>query len=267
LKELVNIIELIENECRNLQSSLINSNEQSEYFSFTNEQPALFNNDIGAIAKSFNVFEYKDGQEANETQQFYGVAAINEDTFMHVKRINQIKRELKDLYTKYNFRKFPKRREELIESVTLKRLNIRLMYRQIPLVGNDIDTLSFSYCHSKSIKSISWQEAYDKVHALGDGGQVNIDLEYLLNHQNERFAIVQKNPRHMRVNLRNNKEQVKQITAPLPVLVFTNNNQLPKILKPFTMNYLKHKREDRYLSDDPVISSIKAHKYLKTYEH
>ena len=267
MRELVQQIEAIEDHCEALRIQLIKTAGESEYFSFNEDQPQLFSNDIGAIANTFKVFEYIDDQKPNETQQFYGVAAIDRATYNTVKTINELKQELKELYAKYNFRKYPKRRGELIDSVSLKRLNIRLMYRQIPLVNNEIDTLSFSYCHSKSIKSISWQHAYDKVSALGDGAQVNIDLDYLTNNPNERFAIVQKNPQHMRVNLRKDQEQVKQITAPLPVLVFTEDKKLPRILKPFTMNYQKHKRVDRELSEEAVIKSIRAHKYINPQPH
>ena len=261
ISQLIENIHAVEGLTSKLSKSLIANNGESEVFQYESDQQVLFDNSLALIASSYNSFQYKDGQHPNETTHFYGVAAIDKDTLEIAMKLNSVKAELREMYSKVNFRKYKKRKQEFNNLLSIKRFSAKQTYRQIPLVEEGADLVSFSHCHTKSIKSITWQQAYDMIAALGEGGKIDADIQYLMANTNKQFAVVRKSPQHMRANIRvggiDNATRY-QIKCSTPLLVYAPSNRLPKIKKPFLEGFEKSKRKNEYLSDKAVLQSINA---------
>ena len=262
-KQIVNI----KKELNELSRLIISNNGKSDYFFLDEEeggeQTSLFTNNINKIANSVNTLEFNDELESNETKHFYGVAAISQDIADKISHVNELKTTFKKDYSSLNFRKNPSKRRELIELIDIKRLNARQLYRKIHIIKIKTELISFSICHTRSIKPISWIEAYEKINALESSANTDQDIKYLNSNDKQIFAVVQKNPPHMRINYQDEHKNKYQIKSSLPIFVLSEDNTLPTISKPFECGYKEHTRKNQYLSNDIVLNSIKAFRYTK----
>lgn len=265
IKETLQVIKQIEAVSKELSNQLIQSNSEAQIFEQVKDQAALFDNKLKQIATAYCDFSYKDDQKPNETTHLYGIAAIDSKTKQTVLRLNDLKRQLKYLYKAGKFRQSRANKKALQELLNNKRFKVKQAYRLIPMIEQGADMISFSKSHTKSIKPLTWQEAYDCVLTLGVGAGITTDIEYLKANSNKQFAVVHQSPEHMRANIRvgeGGKAKRFQIKCSTPLLVYSPSKRLPEIRKPFQSDYAIHKRKNQYLSDNAVLLSINAYEYV-----
>lgn len=264
--DILDKINLIQSGTKRLSNSLLKDHGELEIFRDDEHQLQLFNDNINLVTKSIGDFQYNDDQSPNETKHLHGIVAIDKEAIGIIKDININKERLRVLYSKANFRKNKKMKEALKEEIDINRFCAKQIYRYIPVFDKLATSVSFSICKTKSIKTVGWQEAYDLVERVGEGVNVDEDKNYLLSNYNKHFAVVTTPKEHMRANIRAGQGEnavQKQIKCSLPLFVYSNNGELPRVHKPFLNTKARKKRENAYLSTDPVLKSINAYEYIK----
>lgn len=264
--DIIKNIGLIKEGTDNLSRGLLLNHGDLELFDSNSLQLKLFNNNINLVAKVLGDFQYNNEQSPNETKHLHGVVAVDKNDIFLIEEINANKTLLRDLYSRANFRKNKKLKESLKDRINIDRFCAKQIYRHIPMFDGLAQSVSFSMCKTKSIKSIGWQEAYDLVERVGEGANVDRDKSYLLSNYNKQFALVTTPKKHMRANIRvgsGSDATQKQIKCSLPLFVYSKNGSLPKVHKPFVNTKERRKRKNEYLSVDPVLKSINAHEYIK----
>lgn len=270
VEDIVQLVREIKDDLNSFCNELDHKMNETVIFTDDEYQGRLFSNDnINLAINIIKDFEYSDDQGPNATKTLHGAVAINKQQAEKLTSINEKKAKLRYLYTEANFRK-NKRHKDYIKSELGSRFNARQAYRAIPLVKEEPSSVSFSLCKTKAIKTIDRAQAFEMIHNLGTGTNVDKDLNYLsVGGGSDQFAIVKKPVEHMRANIRvgqGGEAKQHQLKTPLPLFIYTKDSKLPKINKPFLneKGSSKKERENEYLSKEPVLLSINAHAYIRT---
>lgn len=237
-------------------------------------------------------FWYEDGQDGRSTRAYVGLVAASPvmlDAVRHVNRkkdlfhaqVSKLKEqsspgllEMKEALAK----RHPAMRNAM-ERTGLARLNLKQCWRHIPMIDQPALKVSFTwYVSGRSIRRITVQDAADQLERLGlDKPHIQIQMQVLASlPTHQPLAQVQLQAPLMRANVtfpwpeglepeRGQRPPSKSMNISLPLFVATHGGALPSFKAPSPTppeGRISSPRKDKKISDEPVLSSIRVHRYL-----
>lgn len=230
--------------------------------------------------------QYQEGQEGREILIGVGLFGVSQETFNQLTLINQLKSAFKyniltlkaqDIKTtdewlalEFEALLHKTRHQETQDTLMrtgLSRLHLKQCYRQIPLLSQRPEKVSWSWANTRSIKKITKADAIALLKKKGsdEGIQTQIARIETMPPQ-EQLAIIQNLCPHLRTNIvMNSHEGVKRfmLKGSLPLFYVDDGQPLPEYCPPKLQKQSgRAQRNDVKLDPVPFAPAIRAHRYF-----
>ncbi|MBS0290352.1 MAG: DNA replication terminus site-binding family protein [Proteobacteria bacterium] len=151
----------------------------------------------------------------------------------------------------------------------LARIHLKQCYRKVPILEKAPYKISWTWAHTRSIKTITIQKAQEMLIKKGEDIGIQIQLAKLAHLlPNEKLAIVQELAPHLRANIVYSKAHGSRcmINGPTPIFFpCQSDTPYPKFNPPHAKcgrDSTRSKRSDEKLDPIPFLPAIRAHRYI-----
>lgn len=230
--------------------------------------------------------QYQEGQEGREILIGVGLFGVSQSTFDLLTEINERKSEFKyniltlkaqDIKTtdewlalEFEALLHKTRNQETQDTLArtgLSRLHLKQCYRQIPLLQQRPEKVSWSWANTRSIKKITKHDAIILLRKKGSDEGIQTQIARIeAMPKDEQLAIIQNLCPHLRTNIvMNSDEGVKRfmLKGSLPLFYVDDGQPLPECCPPKLHKQSgRAQRNDVKLDPQPFAPAIRAHRYV-----
>lgn len=214
-----------------------------------------------ALHKSLAALSYDEvDTDGRHTLRCVGVVAVADPAHLQaVARLNTLREALKPLtqaLAQGDDGFDPALRRQRLRDRGLARLNILQSVRQIPLLYQNVKSISFTRAHTRSIKKVTVDQA---LALLNPESPVYFQQRDRILGVGRALAIARPVQEHIRANVVFENGRRKMINAPLPVVL--PGSVLPKIRPLPEAQDSRRRRRDAKLEEAPLIPELHLYAY------
>jgi hypothetical protein len=234
----------------------------------------------------FEQLEYLDEQDPREIILAPGLLGASVATIEKIRQLNTAKAKFKETVlafkeAKLSFTDINKTVEELLnkrhprtanslKKFGFSRLHLKQCYRQIPLLEQVPEKVSWTWANTRSIKKITIAQAEKMLHQRGEDYGIQLQLKKLSQlPANESVAIVQELAPHLRTNIvmaHGDEIQRFMLKGSLPLFFPADSSTaLPEFVPPKLKKATSPERErrnDQRIDPTPFLPAIRGFRYL-----
>ena len=231
--------------------------------------------------EALTALEFQQGQAPNESHNCAGVLGIAGTTADAAERVNAAKSVLRQALAAFrdgddaSGGRHNEEIREILKAYGLPRLVQRQAYRRFTILRDPPDRISFTWARTTDIKTVTVQEADQRLRRQGDDPGIEAQRARLAEiAPDERLAIVHQATPHPRANLRwhmSGGSVQRMVKARIPLLVVVDDpSHADRIrVRPLpepVAHPARRRRGDRRIDPEVFLPAIHAHRYLRVDE-